>query len=133
MKRSSSPKPKPVRTQAFGAFVLAASCAGFCSQTAADYQQTLAAKGADAFTPPSALISIEQDDIQQVFLMDAEVGNQAISDQDIMIDLHARMSAENQLDKAAESLEPSAVNKEPSEPNSGEDARTESSATIAAR
>ena len=134
--------------------MLAASCCGYCSQAVADYQQTLAAKGADAFTPPSALISIKQEDIQQVFLKDAEVGNRAISDQDIMIDLYARMSAENQLAKAAESLEPSALNREPSalnkepsalskepsalskEPSastSGEDEHTESSATIAAR
>ena len=145
MKRSSSPNPKPVRTQALGAFVLAACCAGICAPVAADYQQTLAAKGADAFTPPSSLISIEQDDIQQVFSMDAETGNQAISDQDIMIELHARMSSESQLEKAAENLEPSALGKEPSASKessasqessastSGGDGNTESKATVAAR
>ena len=100
--------------QALGALVLAACRTGISGFAAADYQQTLAAKGADAFTPPSSLNSIEQGDIQKVFLMDAESGNRAISDQDIMIDLHARMRAENQLDKAAENLEPSAFGKEPS-------------------
>jgi hypothetical protein len=144
MKRSPSPNPKPVRMQALGALVLAACRTGISGFAAADYQQTLAAKGADAFTPPSSLNSIEQGDIQKVFLMDAESGNRAISDQDIMIDLHARMRAENQLDKAAENLEPSAfgkepsaVGKEPSAPTTTTSAASseteESSTTIAAR
>ena len=84
------------------AALLAATTLG----ASADYQQTLAARGADAFTPPSTQIAINQEEIENAFSEESVSANPALSDQEVMVDLHSRMRAESQLDYATANLAP---------------------------
>jgi len=72
----------------------------------ADYQQTLAARGADAFTSEPIRSAIEPEDIAAAFSSTDVLAAPALSDQEVMIDLHNRMNATDQLHHAAASLAP---------------------------
>lgn len=86
--------------------------AGTCflnSSAHADYQQALAARAIISPEPATAPVRIERQYVQNAFLLDAEEGNRALSDKDVMVELMARMSSENQLEKAAANLDPADV------------------------
>jgi len=67
----------------------------------ADYQQTLAAQGADAFTAPEVETHIDEEALANTFATDMVEVNPALSDQEVMLDLQARIAAEQRLEAAA--------------------------------
>lgn len=104
MKRANQFSPKLLLVS-----TVAILTTGLANSAAADYQQTLAARGADAFTPTSAIIAIEQDDLQETFANSSLLAGPALSDQEVMVDLQQRMNANNHLEQAAANLAPEAV------------------------
>ena len=84
------------------------------STAQADYQQTLAARGADAFTS-EPVTAIAQEDIAEAFASTEVLSAPALSDQEVMSDLHSRMNATDQLQHAAASLAPDATSDEVAE------------------
>ncbi len=76
------------------------------TSVSADYQQTLAARGADAFAQPPITIDIDNKALAATFANNIVEANPALSDQEVMIDLQARMLAEQRLAEAAANLEP---------------------------
>lgn len=76
------------------------------TSVSADYQQTLAARGADAFEQAPITIDIDNEALAETFATNIIEANPALSDQEVMIDLQARMLAEQRLTQAAANLEP---------------------------
>lgn len=75
----------------------------------ADYQQTLAALGADAYAAPITSVEIDNQSLAETFAENIVEANPALSDQEVMVDLHARMMAEQRLEIAAAALDPTTV------------------------
>jgi len=101
------------------------------SSAVADYQQALAARATIAPEPATAPIEIEQQYVRNAFLLDAEEGNKAISDKEVMVELVARMSDENHLEQAAANLAPKVS--EIVDANPKVNTEPESAGTVAAR
>jgi len=88
-------------------FIPVAFALAFCTNAAnADYQQTLAAQGADAFTAPEVETNIDKDAVANTFTSDMVEVNPAMTDQEVMMDLQARIRAEQRLEAAAAALDP---------------------------
>ncbi len=115
----------------------AALIVGLTSGAFADYQHTLAARGADAFAPPSPVNTIELEDMDRAFSRESLITNPALSDQEVMIELQARIRAKNNLEMAALNLDPatSATTENSAGPSEAEDTPTAEAKTaeVAAR
>ena len=83
--------------------------AGLSTSATADYQQALAARATLAEEPAAPIIEIGRKDIVSAFSQDAALGNKALSDTDVMVDLRARIGTQNHLERAAANLEPNAI------------------------
>lgn len=103
---------------------------GIASSASADYPQTLAAQGADAFAPANTVVSIDQQDIAEAFSSTALLAKPALSDQEVMVDLHTRINSADHLLLAAANLDPLAVT-DATTPTA--DAATEQEPAIASR
>jgi len=101
--------PRATTSISFKPMALMFALALGTTNTNADYQQTLAAQGADAYTAPEVDVTIDNKALAETFQNNIVEVNPALSDQEVMIDLHARMLAEQRLEAAAAALDPTSV------------------------
>lgn len=110
MYRSPSQKSyRPLINTASSLKIALAIALSATTGVSADYQQTLAARGADAYAQPPITIDIDNQALAETFSNNIVEANPALSDQEVMIDLQARMRAEQRLEHAAANLDPDPV------------------------